>query len=315
MVVAFGTIFNNIRLVRYNQAGTLEIERINVPISYANKEKFYKRITEDPNLANQTLTVLPRMAFEMTGLAYDPLRKISSHIDIFAQSPPNHTNKVKWTPYNFDFNLSLFVRNTEDGTQIIEQILPYFTPDYTVAVDFVSMDGLVLDVPIVLNSVSYEPDYEGLPDTTRTLIWNLNFTMKGYLFGPINDVKIIKKVTANVYNNEFNTNDVQSFVMYNGGKGTYKLGELVYQGSSAESASARAYVRSWSNTTNTLTTYDRTGYFSKNTIITGVVSNAQYNVSSLVFDTGQMVEIIVQPDPLTANANDDFGFTETIKEF
>lgn len=314
MVVSFGSIFNNIKLVRYNQAGTLEVERINVPISYANKEKFYRRLIEDPTLANQTLTVLPRMAFEMTGITYDGLRKISNHQEIFEDVAPNSKNRIRWVPYNFDFNLSIFVRNTEDGTQIVEQILPYFTPDYTVAVDFVSMDGLVLDVPIILNSISYEPDYEGLPDNTRTLIWNLNFTMKGYFFGAINQVSVIRKSTANVYDNIFGTRELQQFEMTNG-TGNFRPGELVYQGYSAESAGARAFVRSWSNTTNNLVIYDVSGEFKKNTNTTGYISGATYKISSYDIDPSQMLNITIVPDPITANANNDFGFTETIEEY
>lgn len=313
MVVAFGTLFNNIKLVRYNQAGTTEIERINVPISYANKEKFYRRITEDPNLANQTYTVLPRMAFEMTGLVYDPNRAISTQVDLYENLPPNSARKVKWTPYNFDFNLNIFVRNTEDGTQIVEQILPYFSPDYTVTIDYLSMDDLKLDIPILLNSVTYEPDYEGLPEPTRTLVWNLNFTMKGYLFGPISEVKIIRKATANVFDN-IPGDSTQSLTLSNG-SGNYSSGELVYQGINLESADARAFVRSWSNTSNVLVVYDASGPFKTNNKIIGAVTNSTWNLNNFEYGSNKIVNIKVEPDPLTANANTAFGFTETILEY
>lgn len=312
MVVAFGTMFNNITLVRYNQAGTTEIERVNVPISYANKEKFYRRITEDPNLANQTLTVLPRMAFEMTGLLYDPNRAISNQVDLYENYPPNSARKVKWVPYNFDFNLSIFVRNTEDGTQIVEQILPYFNPDYTVTVDFLGMDDLKLDVPILLNSVTYSPDYEGLPEPTRTLVWDLTFTMKGYVFGPISEVKVIRKATANVFDN-IPGDGTQTLTLSNG-TGNYSAGELVYQGINLESADVRAFVRSWSNTSNVLVVYDTSGTFRTNNQIIGAVTNTKYNLNSFEFGQNKVVNIQVEPDPLTANANTAFGFTETILE-
>ena len=313
MVVSFGTMFNNVKLVRYNQAGTTEIERINVPIVYANKEKFYKRITEDPNLANQTLTVLPRMAFEMTGISYDPLRKISSQIDLYEKRSGTKLNRIKMTPYNFDFNLSLFVRNTEDGTQIIEQILPYFSPDYTISVDFVSMDGLVLDVPIVLESVTQQSDYEGLPEPTRTMSWDLGFSMKGYLFGPMSEVSVIRKVTANIYDATFEASELKKLHL-NNGSGNYKTGELVYQGGGLEDATASGFVRYWSNTQNTLVVYDTSGLFQANSNVIGFVSNTKYNLNTLDLNPNQLVNITVQPDPLAANSNDDFGFTTTITE-
>ena len=314
MVVSFGTIFNNIKLVRYNQAGTTEVERINIPITYANKEKFYKRITEDQNLANQTMTVLPRIAFEMTGLSYDPLRKISSQIDIYEKRSGTKLNRIKMTPYNFDFNMSIFVRNTEDGTQIIEQILPYFSPDYTISVDFVSMDGLILDVPIVLESVTQQSDYEGSPEPTRMMTWDLNFSMKGYLFGPMSEVSVIRKVTANIYDSTFQSSELKKLNM-NNGSGNYKVGELVYQGRNLENATASAFVRYWNDTQNTLVVYDSTGVFQANSNVMGVITNTKYNVGSLDLNPNQLVNITVQPDPSTANSNDDFGFTTNITEY
>jgi hypothetical protein len=312
MVVAFGNVFNNLKLVRYTQDGLTEIERINVPISYANKEKFYRRITEDPNLANQTLTVLPRMAFEMTGLTYDAQRKLSSHIDLYENAGNDTANRVKWVPYNFDFNLSIFVRNTEDGTQIVEQILPYFAPDYTVTLDFVGMDNVKLDVPIVFNTINYEPDFEGLPEPTRTLIWNLNFTMKGYLFGPINSVKIIRKVTANTFGNI--PGDGTQTLKLSSGSGKFSTGELVYQGPTLESSFARAYVSGWANTSNTLIVYDTFGTFASNNRIRGIISNSDWNLNSFEYGSNQLVNLTVQPDPLSANATSAYGFDETVEE-
>lgn len=312
LVVAFGTLFNNIRLVRYDATNTTEIERINVPLAYANKEKFYKRITEDPNLANPTQTILPRMAFEMGAITYDPLRKTSSHISNFYTYPSSTVNQVRLSPYNFDFNLYLYVRNNEDGFQIVEQILPYFTPDYTLTVDFLNNGSLPLDVPIVFNSINYEQNYEGDPETTRVLTWSLNFEVKGYMIGPTSDIKLIKKVTANVATDNYqNTNRK---IDCSTGTGKYKQNELVYQGPSVHEATARAYVSKWDSTANNLYLYDVSGDFVANTIISGVVSRAKYNVSTVETST-QLVNITVQPNPLTANVGDDFGFTTIIEEY
>lgn len=313
MVIVFGNMFNNLKMVRYNQAGTTEIERITVPLAYASKEKFYKRITEDPTYTQQVQTVLPRMAFSMDGLSYDPLRKISSHVENFGVSS-NNLKKVKPVPYNFDFNLHIFVRNTEDGTQIIEQILPYFAPDYTVTVDFFNMDNLQLDIPIVFNSISVDDQYEGDAETTRIIVWTLNFSVKGYLFGPVADIKQIKKVTSNIYNSAVYTGAVSELSL-NNGSGDYKIGELVYQGNSIEESSNKAFVYSWNNTSNTLVVKDSTGVFKTNTDLIGAVTNATYNVASYVVNAQQLVNITVEPNPTTANAWDDYGFTTTIEEY
>ena len=315
LVVAFGTMFNNITLVRYNQTNTAEIERINVPLMYASKEKFYMRIVKDPDLVNPVQLTLPRMAFEMNGISYDPLRKISTFTDAFSDgTTASSYKKVKMTPYNFDFNLYAFVRNTEDGMQIVEQVLPYFNPDYTVTVDFMSMDNLKLDVPIVFNTVSYDDSHEGDPESTRSIVWTLNFTMKGYLFGPTTDVKMIRKVTANVMDDTFQSNPLKELKL-NSGSGNFKYNELVYQGPTIEEATACGYVKDWSASSNTLVIYDSNGILTVNNAITGAVTNAKYNVSSFGINTNQLVNITVTPDPLISGPTDDFGFTTTIEEY
>lgn len=313
LVVAFGNIFNNVKLVRYNIDNTVEIERINVPLAYASKEKFYKRITRDPDLVNPVNLTIPRMAFDMTAITYDATRKISTFIDNYALDGDTGLNTVKATPYNFDFNLYAFVRNTEDGMQIIEQILPYFNPDYTVTIDYLPLDGFKWDVPIVFNSISYEDTNTGDPESTRSIIWNLNFTVKGYLFSPIKDSKIIRKATANVYNNYIQTQENGLF--FTSGQGNFSRGELVYQGSSLSESSATAYVSKWDSSSNNLVLYDVTGTFRANSTITGFVSGAKYTISTQSDDPTQLVNITVLPNPPTANADDDYGFTTTIEEF
>lgn len=329
LVVAFGSIFNNMRMVRYDQStnSSVEIERINVPLMYASKEKFYKSIMAVPDLENPVNLTLPRMAFEMNGITYDPLRKISNFQDQFAEGLPLGLKKVKVTPYNFDFNLYAFVRNTEDGAQIIEQVLPYFTPDYTVKVDFVGITDWEMDVPIVFNSITYDDSHEGDTESTRSIVWTLNFTMKAYLFGKIDDIKMIRKATANIYDNTFETNPLKSMslrwdtrqvgnsanIVYSG---EYKYDELVYQGRSFDDATATGYVHGWSNTTNTIVVYDTNGTFRVNVAVVGAVSGARYNVTSYGIVDKQLVNISVVPRPNTANsAAEAYGFSTTITEY
>lgn len=320
LVVSFGSIFNNMRLVRYAKDGTTEIERITVPLMYASKEKFYQRIQAAPDEYNPVNLTLPRMAFEMNGISYDPLRKISNYSEQFAEGLPFGLKKVRYTPYNFDFNLYCFVRNTEDGAQIVEQILPYFTPDYTVTLDFVGINDMKLDVPIVFNSITYDDSHEGDPESTRSIIWTLNFTAKGYLFGPVNDIKIIRKSTANIYDNTYETNPLQSMNVSvtdaNTHGGEFKYNEMVYQGRVPEEAEVTAYVRAWSNTTNTIVVYDTNGTFRSNVEIVGAVSGARYTVDSLAVNPNQLVNITVEPTPNTANSEAEaFGFSTNIIEY
>lgn len=316
MVVAFGTIFNNIKLVRYNKAGTVEIERITVPLSYAQKEKFYKRITEDPNLDRTVQITLPRMSFELDSISYDPLRKISNFNSTFAAGDSSTTVKTfRTVPYNFDFSLSIYVRNVEDGTQIVEQILPYFNPDMTLTGDLLGL-GKKVDLPVVLQSINSTVDSEGTPETVRMIVWTLTFTIKGFMYGPVANAEIIRQVTANTYDSTFDTTSLRNLTVDTAnGSGTYRINELVYQGSSLAGSNATAYVTNWSPVTNTLVVIDTNGVFKVGTIIFGAVSNAAYNLVSTSEVTGQLSEITVIPDPLTANANTAFGFDTIITEY
>ena len=313
MVVAFGTMFNNLKLFRYNAAGTTEIERIIVPLNYITKEKFYQRITQDPKLAKEVQITLPRMSFELNSIAYDPVRKISPYIKQFGPLNDTLLKTVTLVPYNFSFSMYIYVRNTEDGTQIIEQILPFFNPDYTMTLDLVGI-GNPVDVPLILQSVDYNPSgSDGPPAELRMLQWNLGFTMRGYLYGPDSNVKVIRQATANTF--EFNTGDdrPKSFAM-NTGSGDFKIGEVVYQGRELDSAAASGFVSAWDNVSNTLVVSDVSGSFATNTRVTGAVSNTSYILNTYRSTTDyQLSEINVTPDPTSANANTAFGFDVAVE--
>lgn len=313
MVVAFGTMFNNLKLYRYNQAGTTEIERITVPLNYITKEKFYQRITQDPRLEKEVQITLPRMTFELNSIAYDPARKISPYIKQFGPLNDTSLKAITLVPYNFSFSMYIFVRNTEDGTQIIEQILPYFNPDYTMTLDLVGI-GNPVDVPLILQSVDYNPsNADGPPQELRILQWNLGFTMRGYLYGPDSTVKVIRKSTANTF--EFNTGDTKpkTFAMSTG-SGNFKTGEVVFQGRELDSATASGFVSGWDNVSNTLIVTDVSGTFETNTRITGAVTNTSYILNTYRSTTDyQLNNLTVQPDPGSANANTAFGFDLAIE--
>lgn len=315
MVVSFGTLFNNIRLVRYNKAGTQEIERINVPLQYAQKEKFYARITQDPELTKEVQMTLPRMSFELSAITYDPLRKRSLFTESFSPESGSTVKSIRTTPYNFDFTLSIYVRNTEDGTQIVEQILPYFNPDYNLTLDIIGLSDQKVDVPFILNNISYDVEDVGSGDTTRILIWTLTFTAKGYMYGPIQSRNIIRTVTANTFNTLVGEDQRTITVANTEGSGIFKAGELVYQGPQLSSANATAFVESWDPDSFRLSVTDVNGVLKTGRYITGAISNASYNVSSLGAGDLQLSKIQITPNPGTANANTAFGFDELVQEF
>jgi len=192
MVVAFGSLFNQIYIDKTESGGT---KTMLVPISYAPKEKYKVRLAGDPQFQNPNQIVLPRMAFEITGFAYDPTRKRNSLQKNIVRD--TQTAAVKYTfaevPYNIDFGLYIYTRNMDDGLQIVEQILPYFAPEFVTTMNFDDVNRKV-DVPIYLNSVTSEEEYEGDFQTRRSIIFTLNFTMKTYIFGPTKTYSEIRKV-------------------------------------------------------------------------------------------------------------------------
>jgi hypothetical protein len=182
VVVAFGTLFNDIQVVRFTKDGQPQL-RMMVPLSYGAKEKYLTRITTDPTLTKSVNTVVPRMSFNLDSIAYDISRKKQTTLQNFSYTTAGGL-KTQYAPvpYNFDFSMSIYVRHTEDGTQILEQILPFFTPDFTVTVNFINDMCQTYDMPVILNSVTNNTDYEGDMMTTRLITWDLQFTAKGYIW-------------------------------------------------------------------------------------------------------------------------------------
>jgi len=227
LVVGFGNLFDNITLYRFKPDNT-ESERFIVPIAYASKERYVMRLEEDSNLDKKVQIALPRMSFEMQGLTYDSSRKQNTNIKNFAGTnvATGVIAQYNPVPYNFDFNLYIYVRNIEDGTQIIEHILPYFTPDYTIKLNLIPEMGIIKEVPVILNSTSHEITYEGgRENETRMIIWTLNFTVKGFVFGKSTEVGVINRAFVSVYNLISDTDTVEFYLNLNSGFGTYKVGE------------------------------------------------------------------------------------------
>ena len=199
MVVAFGTLFNTIEVRRTNSAGSV-IETIKVPLAYGPKEKFLTRISADPNLNPSVALTVPRMGFELTSMSYDAVRKLNTVGRNVAAGTTGLKKQFNPVPYNWDFSLYVYVKNAEDGTQVLEQILPFFTPEFTVTMNLVSSMNEKRDIPLILNSVSSEDTYEGDFASRRSIIWTLSFLMKGFLYPNVTDnAKVITDVTVDTH--------------------------------------------------------------------------------------------------------------------
>ena len=201
IVISFGSMFNDIQLVRKDNSGTI-IQTMKVPLAYGPREKFLVRLREDADLTKQVAITLPRIGFEIKNLAYDSARKMS-RVQRFKKVKGANTKQLDTqympVPYNLEFELYIMAKQSDDSLQIVEQILPYFQPDYALTINDMSDMGITRDVPIVLNSIAYEDSYDGDFTTRRALIYTLSFTTKFYLYGPVTSAKVIKTVQVDQY--------------------------------------------------------------------------------------------------------------------
>lgn len=200
-IVAFGNLFSNIYIDRKqgNSVTGETIQRLQVPLAYSNKEKWIVRLDSDPNLENYLTTTLPRMAFEITGYSYDATRKVNKMQRLERRDDSDATTTTQSpVPYNIDVSLYILTKTQEDGLQIIEQILPTFQPEYTLSIKSIPEMEIIQDIPIILNSVSVEDDYEGDFSSRRFVTHTLSFTIKTNLFGKVSASGYITQVHANV---------------------------------------------------------------------------------------------------------------------
>lgn len=323
LVVAIGSMFNDIQIVRYNKAGTVELERMLVPILYGQKEKYLYRIIQDPTLNRSIQIQLPRMSFELVSMNYDSSRKQNSLTTDYRLAGPGQAfRQYTGIPYDFVFNLSIYVRNFEDGAQVVEQILPIFKPDYTMTLDLVETMGVKRDVAVVLNNVNYNIQYEGDGDEMRIIIWDITFTVKAWLFNPVANTAIILNSQTRFLNFPSQTNQITVLNVYTGGNGTFQQGETVYQGPNYNEAKVQGTVVEWDSLNkklylNNVTTYNgQTGLFSANVNISGVNTGATWEVYNTYTTNPALAIVTVTPNPPTANTpNASNGFITTITEF
>ena len=193
-IIGFGTLFNGLSV-------KTEDQEIRVPLAYGPTQKFLARLTQSPDLSIGTAITLPRMSFEFTGLTYDPSRKVTTTQQIIVKDPTTETETKKQympVPYNMQFELALMCKLNDDALQVTEQILPYFQPQYNLTIELVSGIKEKRDVPIVLENITFQDDYEGDFTSRRVLLYTYRFTAKTYLFGPVQSATkdIIRKATV-----------------------------------------------------------------------------------------------------------------------
>ena len=201
-IISFGTLFNDISIRHTKSDGSI-LDETKVGLSYGPMQKFLTKIQEQEQLTKSIAITLPRMSFEMTTIQYDSTRKTGVTQTFKANdTTDNKTKKVFMpVPYNIGFELNIFSKLNDDALQIIEQILPFFQPSFNLTIDLVSSIGEKRDIPIVLESIDFQDDYEGSFQTRRALIYTLRFTAKTYLFGSIAETSegLIRKVQADLY--------------------------------------------------------------------------------------------------------------------
>ena len=317
-IIAFGTLFNDINIKHKKQDGS-DFSNIKVPIAYGPVEKFLARLEQKPDLRKRNSITLPRIAFEMDSIQYDNSRKVSTMQTFIAKSNVDDktVNKVFMpVPYNLGIQLSIMTQYNDDALQIIEQILPYFQPSFNITIDLVSAIGEKRDIPLILGGINFKDNYESGYEEKRIIIYNLDFTAKTYLFGPLPDSTegLIKKVQVDYYTNTNRKNASR---------------ELRYI---AEPRAIQDYTND--NTTSLaediddkITTFDVNGAVSLSVNDYIEIDNEEMYIKEISGDTikvnrgqdetqivshiiGAAVNIINNADDALIEQDDDFGFTE-----
>ena len=289
-VAVFGTLFNDINIERKNSSGTV-VEKLKVPLAYGPKQKWLLAIQDTTADRKVVATRTPRMGFAMTGVSYDSARKLNTiGRNVAANTSSTTTNMITMynpVPYNFDFQLFILVKNAEDGTQILEQVLPYFTPEFTVTVNTIPDMNIKADVPITLNSADVADEYEGDLSARRTITWTLSFTLKGFIYPNVTSGEIIKSIEVNF--------------RIPGGDTEIELPEFIIHEDS-DSDTTNYILLDGFDEGDSYTTFNRARIVNENT-------------TDGVQDATIKSRYTVVPAPLSATADTDYGFSETFEFF
>jgi hypothetical protein len=274
------------------------------------------RIFSDPDLLRQIQVMLPRMGFEITGITYDASRKQNSLLKAARSNTTTHVSaSYMGVPYDINFQLNIYTRNIDDGTHIVEQILPFFNPDFTVTTNMIPDLGMYKDVPIILNNVSNDIQYEGDYDSVRYVNWTLNFTMKMYYYGPISYPKIIRSIYTNIYNDPALQSGYIARINVANANGVFKVDDMVYQGNTYQTATAYGSVVKYNSDLDQMVIGAVQGTFKVNTEIHALSTNGVCTLDSFYVISMKLAEIVITPDPSTAQPTDDYGYNIEVTEW
>jgi hypothetical protein len=293
--VAFASLFKDIPLIKYNHLG-IETERVKIPIIYSNKEKYVKRLEGDPGEIDKKVQItLPRIEYGLLGIQYDLSRKTNQANKIVGCGSNSTVYVNSPAPYNFMFELTLYTRNMEETNQIMEYILPYFTPDYNIKINMVPQAGISKNVPITLNGVVDEQDSTGIFDSAvRSIFRTLSFTARSFIFGAPNYYKPILEATTNI----IMLNNKHRFFLSAANTGKFAIGESVFQGVVYDRATAIGTVDSWDYTNKILSVTPTKGIFVANTTIQNILGTAIYTLVTMDADKLSSKTVII-PTPNT----------------
>ena len=289
-VAVFGTLFNDINVVRRDASDVIK-EQIKVPIAYSPRDRWILRLRRARGVSGTDEAVamtLPRMGFDLTAITYDGTRKLNTLGQVYSANTAAGTSTLMKqynpVPYNFDFSLYSMVSNAEDGAQIFEQIVPFFTPEFTVTVNLIPSMNIAPDVTMVMNGVTIEDNYEGDFQATREIIWTLTFTMKGYIYPDVKTGSVVKTVIVNLRMPGDSETPPSEYIILEDST-TFTTNYLLLN---ADAGSPNA---------------------------TGTMKVLNESSSAAVGAAGIKSRYTVTPGPGDATANDDFGFTETMEFF
>jgi len=318
-VIGFGTLFNGIQIQRKDSSNNV-FSIVEVPIAYGPTQKFLARLEQSPDLNKPVQITLPRLSFEMVGLNYDPTRKVNP-IQTFVSSTNSDSSDMRVTympvPYNVSFELSIMTKSNDDMLQIVEQIIPYFQPSYTISIDLVELIGEKRDIPITLDNIVMDDSYEGDFTTRRALIYTLRFTAKTYIFGPTSSSAskdIVKKVSIGFAAGRPSSNptrdvtyrvDPQATKSYTDNVVTtlsedIKLETTVFEVADASSIPKDSYI-----TIDTETLYVKSKSSNKLTVRRG-----EYGTPISLHVSGSSISAITSSDNAYVEVGDNFGFDD-----